>query len=308
MSVAAQKWAWEQNLPDRPKFVLVTMADQADSQTGHVRYQRTDTQFFVEKCNISERSFYRSIAALARNGYLRRESGRGKNQETQYWLSLDRAPTEIEAWSWGNEQRPDEADQESSLTQDVVESASVADQQNDFESAKLGSDELPSVAEQESFDSPKITRAARKKEKTDFSKVAQSLERGAAPSDPNTGWYDRTSREARAVRTLCQIVGREDHFDNVMSGARTVCYPHEITPQLLAMAEAPPRREWVVLTGQQLPAWFGFAKKSLPNLRIKLDSGARAPWSWPPRKDGTIGTGPPDALADEDVAELKKTG
>jgi hypothetical protein len=93
-----------------------------------------------------------------------------------------------------------------------------------------------------------------------------------------------------------------------MGGARTVYYPHEITPQLIALAEAPARREWVVLTGQQLPAWFGFAKKSLPNLRIKLDHGARAPWPWPPRKDGTIGTGPPDALADEDVAELKKTG
>lgn len=177
MSVAAQKWAWEQNLPDRPKFVLVTLADQADSRTGHVCYQRTDATFFVEKTGISERSFYRCIAALARHGYLLRESGRGRGRDAQYWLCLNREPTLLEAWSWGISGINEESEPISEEPQDVDESATVADQESEGLICQTEHGSPPSLAEQKILDSPKIPATANGKGKSGFSSQAQALDR-----------------------------------------------------------------------------------------------------------------------------------
>jgi hypothetical protein len=175
MSVVAQKWAWEQNLPDRPKFVLVTLADQADSRTGHVCYQRTDAAFFVEKTGISERSFYRCIAALVRQGYLLRDSGRGRDAE--YWLCLNREPSELDAWSWGLSGNHEESQAIAEETQDVDGSASVADQESAPEVCQIVHGSPPLLADQDSIDRPKIPAAANGKEKSGFSSQAQALDR-----------------------------------------------------------------------------------------------------------------------------------
>ena len=181
MSVAAQKWAWDQNVPPKAKLVLVTFADQADARTGHVCYQRTDAEFLAEKCGMPERTMYRWIAALIRNGYLLRESGRGKKDGSAYWLRLDRETTLLAEWSWVglvsgiNGEKPENIEE----TQDVDESAKMADLETSAESGGLNQ---PYVADQDSFESPKIPEASEQERPRGFSRGAQDLARGIVPA------------------------------------------------------------------------------------------------------------------------------
>lgn len=93
MSIRAQNWAWEQVLPIKPKHVLCALADQAHERTGHVCYGRTDLEYLARKCSLARRSLSRIIAALMRNKYVLRQSGKGKGAASEYWLCLDRAPS-----------------------------------------------------------------------------------------------------------------------------------------------------------------------------------------------------------------------
>ena len=98
MSIAVQKWAWDQNIPNvAAKFLLVTMADQADLRDGAVRHQDTTAEFFSQKCSISKSTFWRAVAVLEQNGYLRREAHQGR--VTDYWLCLERGLSSTDEWS-----------------------------------------------------------------------------------------------------------------------------------------------------------------------------------------------------------------
>jgi len=103
MSIAAQKWAWDQNIPNvAAKFLLVALADQTDARDGAVRYQETSARFFAQKCSMSERTFWRCIAALELNRYLKREGGGGRGKATEFWLCLERSSTE----TWNQTENP----------------------------------------------------------------------------------------------------------------------------------------------------------------------------------------------------------
>jgi helix-turn-helix protein len=99
---------------------------------------------------------------------------------------------------------------------------------------------------------------------------------------------------------------------------RRIVYPGEITPQMLAFAEAGNRSSWPWIEDrQQIGAWTNFlathvhgARPALVTTRgIGADQrpGIYAPWPWPPRKDGSLSsTGPPEALmTDQDLADFK---
>src|SRR5215831_21168445 len=107
MSIAAQKWAWDQNIPASAKFVLIALADQTDARDGAVRYQDTTADFFAYKCCLSVRAFWRHIADLESNGYLRRDSGRGRGGSTEFFLILNREVTPLDAWDGGGKSRTD---------------------------------------------------------------------------------------------------------------------------------------------------------------------------------------------------------
>ena len=106
MSLETQRWAYKkENVPYKAKVRADDPCGyQADEVTGEVCYQRTDVKFFVEKLCMPERSFYRCVAALVRQGYLRRESERG-GQQPKYWLCMKREPTLIEKWSLGGPEK-----------------------------------------------------------------------------------------------------------------------------------------------------------------------------------------------------------
>lgn len=103
---------------------------------------------------------------------------------------------------------------------------------------------------------------------------------------------DPRSDQGRAVTTLCDIAratlpfrGREGHFN----------YRGEITPQLQALADAPPKNQWVRITDrQQLGAWGKFVERYVTTARPPLLQPGEGgpwllvPWRWPPRVDGTL--------------------
>jgi hypothetical protein len=91
MSIVAQKWAWDQIVPNAAaKLLLLALADQADARDGAVRYQDTTARFFSQKCCMSESTFWRCIGSLQVNGFLRRESGKLHGRATEFWLQFNR--------------------------------------------------------------------------------------------------------------------------------------------------------------------------------------------------------------------------
>jgi hypothetical protein len=107
---------------------------------------------------------------------------------------------------------------------------------------------------------------------------------GASPYPPN-------SPAGQALSTL-GVVARHSLFR--LHGA--VVYLGEITPQLLALANAPPESEWVAYSrgSQNFGAWWEFISKVFAGRALSVLTELRAPWPFPPRKDGTVGaTSPP---------------
>jgi hypothetical protein len=126
--------------------------------------------------------------------------------------------------------------------------------------------------------------------------------------DPVPTPLPRGSREWTAVATLHKIAGKE----NLIFGSKHavdggIWYRKPITPQLLALASAKPDREWVALTRQQAGAWNSLLAEHLEiEIWRRLTEGSRAPWPWPPRKDGTISITAPDiGCSDEELADFK---
>ena len=127
------------------------------------------------------------------------------------------------------------------------------------------------------------------------------------PSAASAG-YPTGSVEAKAVAVLYDVVGAGDFFRSTVRKADRVYYRLPVTPRLAALAQAQGPADWAVLERQQAAAWESFVSEHLTlQVRQRLREGSRAPWPWPPRKDGTLTpTGPPGAVTDEtDLADFK---
>lgn len=118
--------------------------------------------------------------------------------------------------------------------------------------------------------------------------------------------YPRDSAEAKAVRAAYEIAGTLDAFHKFMLRGDSLYYRGDITPKLLKLAETPQRQDWVSLDRQQAAAWDALLAEVVKvSVRHRLREGSRAPWPWPPRKDGTLspeappGTTAPDTLMTE---------
>jgi hypothetical protein len=92
-----------------------------------------------------------------------------------------------------------------------------------------------------------------------------------------------------------------------------------LTDQILALANTPPDREWVMITPamvNQVGAWRAFLGRELGTLaRPELlwdrnPGGVRgflAPWPWPPKKDGTLSATAPDiGCSDAELADFNR--
>lgn len=108
----------------------------------------------------------------------------------------------------------------------------------------------------------------------------------------------RDSAEAAAVRVLHRLAGCGAAVNGFMRTADGgIWYPREITPQLLALAQAGPEAAYVALDYRQAGSWNDLIDEFVAvQTRRRLHEGDRAPWPWPPGKDGKIyvaSTGPP---------------
>lgn len=112
--------------------------------------------------------------------------------------------------------------------------------------------------------------------------------------------FPRDSAEARAVKVLHEIVGRISAFFAIFRrDDGTVIYTRPITPQMLALAKAPAKQEWVTLTREQAASWEDMLRSIFENVlvRTRLQENSTAPWPWPPGLDGRIyptSNGPPE--------------
>lgn len=125
------------------------------------------------------------------------------------------------------------------------------------------------------------------------------------------GLYDRNSREAKAITVLHRIAGAPRPLeigDRLSSSVR-------ITPKVLALADAPPEREWKAypLGTAGSGSWRDLIEEALPPAigRPRLTE-IRAPWPFPPSVDGKIytveSTGPPRELLTESDEEFMADG
>lgn len=121
MSAQAMGWALDQDLPARPKLVLVAVANHADHTDGYC-WLKADT--IAAESSHSVRSVYRTLAALERNGFLRRKKRKGadgKQRANDYWILFNRIEAKFE-WRKGvpDDEMEDEHDAEAHGSDDAA--------------------------------------------------------------------------------------------------------------------------------------------------------------------------------------------
>lgn len=122
----------------------------------------------------------------------------------------------------------------------------------------------------------------------------------ARKAETHGGAFAEDSREAKAIAVLHAVAGKSSYFHSVMKrpGAG-VFYRGPVEPRLIALADAPPVAEWPALDHRQAGAWEELLRTYVTvQARNRLVEGSRAPWPWPPRKDGSLG----DAAGDDATA------
>ena len=113
------------------------------------------------------------------------------------------------------------------------------------------------------------------------------------------------SRAAKALVTVCRVLGMSSP---PRCSTGYVCSA-PITPQILALADAPPESEWIehAIGTQRAGAWRSLRELLPPRWGMPRLEKIRSPWEWPPRIDGTLSptgpsesTGPPQSLMTAD--------
>ena len=119
--------------------------------------------------------------------------------------------------------------------------------------------------------------------------------------------YPRDSIEGRALIRLHDVCGVGEGFRKIYC-RDVVTYRKEMTPQIKAFAEMPPREEWQPINYQQAGAWTSFCKEvsSIPRTKI-FRAGDLAPWAFEPSVEGKLYPhGPPETLmTEQDMADFK---
>ena len=121
--------------------------------------------------------------------------------------------------------------------------------------------------------------------------------------------FELSSREGRAVAMLYEIAGLTDTFFRISCRGRTVYTKIEMTPQMLALADLPPRNEWThIATHRQAGSWNGFIGERLGDLvRTRLVEGSSVPKPFKPNVDGSWSEAGP-TMTENDLNALASEG
>jgi hypothetical protein len=139
----------------------------------------------------------------------------------------------------------------------------------------------------------------------------------AKTTETHSTHFAENSPEAKALAVLYAIAGKSGYFNTVLKSSHGgIWYRGEITPRLLALAQAPAQSVWRELDYRQAASWDGLlADLVTVQTRGHLKAGSRAPWPWPPKSDGSIytedSTGPPNRVegtlaSEDDLNEFAK--
>jgi hypothetical protein len=147
MSIQAVAWALDQDLPARPKLVLVSIANHADHTNGYC-WLKAET--IAKEAACTPRSIYNFVGALVRNGYIRKELRKGedgKQRANDYWIMFRR---EEKPWVVAGNTEPSEAED------DPEESVSGEDEPQDVvePSEQISCGELPEPHERDDSRQP----------------------------------------------------------------------------------------------------------------------------------------------------------
>ncbi|MDB5555405.1 MAG: hypothetical protein JWL86_5389 [Rhizobium sp.] len=125
MSIQAVGWALDQDLPARPKLVLVAIANHANHVDGYC-WLKAET--IAPEASCSPRGVFNFVGDLIRNGFIRKAPRRGddgKQRANDYWILFNREPSAWIARGKESEFEQDDLDDDTTLeaeanTQDVV--------------------------------------------------------------------------------------------------------------------------------------------------------------------------------------------
>lgn len=272
MSIQAVAWALDQDLPARPKLVLVSVANHADHRTGYC-WLKAET--IADEAACTKRSVYRFIGGLIRNGYLRRELKRGddgKQRANDYWILLDR---QEKKWDWGaNLADGDEAEVADELSgedeppQDVVEPSALISPGEIVENSDDQPVEKHAVSlgpGDSTFTHNDIAEPSKSKSKESSGRPHAATPRGYHPPPP---------------KPMGEV------FDNAK--------------QIFAFEHTPAYDQWAVVMARRrgIRHWHLTTKKLVDG---QWKSGWYFPTLFPPQHEFQgISTGPPKTLATED--------
>lgn len=124
MTIQALAWAIDQQLPHKPKLVLMALANHADHMTGKVNFVASTIAW--ESSTTPQSSIWRYLGALERNGFLAHEQIGETAEQREYYLLIDRNPSL--PWSWGAEGASDD---ETAVAVEQTESPPIAVQKFD---------------------------------------------------------------------------------------------------------------------------------------------------------------------------------
>lgn len=146
MSIQAVAWALEQeDIPARPKLVLVSLANHANHVDGYC-WLKAET--IAKEAACSARGVFNFVGDLIRNGYVRKAPKRGddgKQRANDYWLLLDRPAAE---WVKAGKDEEAEADTDTDEAepQDVVVPDAAGACRNSVETTVPDPVDIPSGA------------------------------------------------------------------------------------------------------------------------------------------------------------------
>lgn len=139
MSIQAVAWALEQDLPARPKLVLVSIANHANHVDGYC-WLKAET--IAREAACTPRSIYNYVGMLVRNGFIRksrRKGEDGKQRANDYWMLFDR-----EEKPWDASASLDESEGDDALEENASEEAAAQDVVEPHERISYGEEAVPS--------------------------------------------------------------------------------------------------------------------------------------------------------------------
>ena len=293
MSIQAVAWALDQDLPARPKLVLVSICNHADHTNGYC-WLRAAT--IAREAACTPRSVYNFVGALVRNGYIRKALRRGedgKQRATDYWIMFGR---EQKPWEFAGH----------------VEAPEAEDEPDDIAATEV---EPPDMVEPHERDSTGENDEPH--ERHDSRRPVEMSPRSCGPVE--SAFIRHESAEPSKSKPEKDAGARARATGGLVSGPPRSYQPPPPSPEqpmgaIIADREA--KQIFVYLGSRAWDAWVRHKKQttgvqwSLTTTSV-VDGRRRVGWYFPslfPPETGSTGPPPPNITKDDDEFVNRQEG